>query len=92
MPVDLLRDAKRYLRSNQPSMLLAKRDLNIIPFDLVDKRFQNFNSISNVFQELHEFLILTNYIYLRNSQPPFFLVKNTDRGFPDQENINPQNH
>lgn len=42
---------------------------------LVNVNVQNPNSTTNVFQEIHDFLILTDLvilqIYLRNSQPRF---------------------
>ena len=44
-------------------------------FNLIDKNFENFNSISNIFQEPHDFLIFTSsvtiYISLRSIHPKF---------------------
>ena len=43
------------------------------PFDVIDKIFENLNSISNIFQDPHDFLIFTELVMIdffsRNSQP-----------------------
>ena len=44
------------LYSDQPTVLLARRDLNT----MILTNFENLNSISNIFQETHDFLVLTD--------------------------------
>ena len=78
MPVYLVGYAKRMLYSEQPTDLLAWRHLN--PMLLTN--FENLNSIPNIFQETHNFLVLTDLviicIYLRT-----YLFKNLFKGcFP----------
>ena len=59
--------------------------------DLIHKKFENLNSISNIFQETHDFLVLMESviicIYLRNSQRKFLSKKTTDRHFRKQSNV-----
>ena len=78
MRVYLVGYAKRMLYSEQPTDLLAWRHLN--PMLLTN--FENLNSIPNIFQETHDFLVLTDLviicIYLRT-----YLFKNLLKGcFP----------
>ena len=65
---------KATLYSEQPTILLARRHLKT----LTSTNFENLNSISNIFQETHDFLVLAEpaiiCIYLRT----------TDRHFRDQ--------
>ena len=65
------------LYSEQPTVLLARRHLNI----MILTNFEILNSISNIFQETPDFLVLTDpviiYIYLRI----------TDRHFRDPKDI-----
>ena len=85
----LVGDAKRMMWSKWSATLLVWRDVNINAFHLIDKIFENLNSISNIFQEHHNFLIFTDsfiiYISWRRSQPKFS-VKNTEKRFLDQGN------
>ena len=46
-------------------------------FDLFSKNFKDLNSISNIFQETHDFLVLTNsvillYLFLERTSVSFF--------------------
>ena len=47
--------AKRMLYSAQPTISFAQRHLNI----MIVTNFKNLNSIWNIFQEIHHFLVLT---------------------------------
>ena len=75
MPI--LSYAKRMLYSEQPTVFLDRRHLNT----MILTNFENLNSISNIFQEIHSILVLTEpaiiYIYSRT----------TDRHFRDQGNV-----
>ena len=77
MPVYLGGYAKLMLYSEQSTVLLARRRLNTMPLT----KLENLNSISNIFHETHNCLVLmdplTIYIYLRT----------TDRHFRDQWNV-----
>ena len=77
MPVDPVGYAKRMLYSEQPTVLLVWRHLNITLLT----NFENLNFISNIFQETQDFLVLKDpaiiCIYLRT----------TDRHFCDQGNV-----
>ena len=59
------------LYSEQPTVLLARRYLNT----MLLTNFENLNSISNIFQETHNFLVLTDpliiCIYLRTTDIHF---------------------
>ena len=55
MPVYLVSYAKRMLYSEQPTVSLARRHLNT----MILTNFENLNSISNIFQETHDFLVLS---------------------------------
>ena len=57
MPVYLVSYAKRMLYSEEPTVLLARRHLNTMIFT----NFENLNSISNIFQETHDFLVLSSH-------------------------------
>ena len=57
MPVYLVSYAKRMLYSEEPTVLLARRHLNTMIFS----NFENLNSISNIFQETHDFLVLSSH-------------------------------
>ena len=57
MPGYLVRDTKRMLWSKRSAILLVWRDLTSNGFDLIDEIFENLNSISNIFQDPHYFLI-----------------------------------
>ena len=75
MPVYLVGDAKRMVWSKRPAMLLVLRDVKYNAFDLINEIFESFNSIWNVFPELHNFLIFTDSVTTnissRSSQPRF---------------------
>ena len=62
-------------------------------FDDIGNIFLNLDSTSNIFQETHYSLILTDSamicIYLRRSQPKFF-KETTDNRFPYQEKVRHQ--
>ena len=75
MPVYLFSHAKRMLYSEQP--LLAWRHLNT----MILTNFQNLNSISNIFQEMHNFLVLTDPVII------CIYLRTTGRHFRDQGNI-----
>ena len=60
MPVHLAGHAKRMLYSEQPTILLAKRHLNT----MLLTNFENLNFTSNVFQETHDFLVLTDTVII----------------------------
>ena len=60
MPVCLVGYAKRILYSEQPTVLLARRHLNT----MLLTNFDNLNSISNIFQETHDFLVLTDPVII----------------------------
>ena len=76
-PVYLVSCTKRMLYSEQPTVLLARRHLNTVILTI----FENLNSILNIFQETHNFLVLTDpsiiCIYLRT----------TDKHFCDQGKV-----
>ena len=56
MSVYLVSYAKRMSYSEQPNVLLSRRHLNT----KILTNFENINSISNTFQETHDFLVLTD--------------------------------
>ena len=66
MPVYLVGYAERMLYSEEPTVLLARRHLYTMT------NFENLNSISNIFQETRDFLVLTDpliiFIYLNHRQ------------------------
>ena len=51
-----------YAKCLDPTILLAQRRLNAILLTLSTKIFQNFNYISNISQETHDFLVFTELI------------------------------
>ena len=51
-----------YAKRLDPTILLAQRRLNAILLTLSTKIFQNFNYISNISQETHDFLVFTELI------------------------------
>ena len=59
-------------------------------FDLIGENFENLNSISNIFQKTHDFLVFTNsvinFTYYKRASVNLF-EKSTDRHFRDQGNI-----
>ena len=65
------------LYSEQPTFLLAWRHLNTII--LTD--FENLNSISNIFQETQNFLVLTDPVII------CIYLRTTDIHFCDQGNV-----
>ena len=75
MPI--LSYAKRMLYSKQPTVFLDRRHLNT----MILTNFENLNSISNIFQEIHSILVLTEpaIIYIYSRTP--------DRHFRDQGNV-----
>ena len=74
MPVFLASYAKRMLYSEQPTILLAWRDLILI-------NFENLNSISNIFLETYAFLVLTDPVII------YICLRTTDRHFRDHGNV-----
>ena len=52
--------AKRMLFSELPIVLLARWHLNIMIFT----NFENLNFILNIFQETHDFLVLTDPVII----------------------------
>ena len=72
MPFYLVGDAKSMVWSKWSAMLLVQRDVNTLYLISLMKFFKKLNSISNIFQEPHDFLIFTGsvtiYISLRSSQ------------------------
>ena len=65
------------LYSEQPTVLLVRRHLNT----MLLSNFENLNSISNIFREAHDFLVLTD--------PPIICIslRTTDRHFRGQGNV-----
>ena len=55
MPVYLVGDVKRMMRSEKPAMLSFDVDN---AFDFLDEIFESLNAISSIFQEHPDFLIL----------------------------------
>ena len=95
MHVYLVGDPKRVVWSKRPGMLLVRKRRKHNVFDLIDKIFENLNSISNTFQEPHDFLIFTDsglFLFLQEAFSRSLLEKNTGGYFPDQENIHTQNY
>ena len=68
--------AKRMMYSEQPTVLLSRRHLSTILLT----NFENLNSISNVFQEAHDPLVLANPLFT-------CIYLTTDRHFHDQGNV-----
>ena len=77
MPVYLTSYAKRMLYSEQPTFLLARGHLNT----MILTNFENLNSISNIFQETHDFLVLTDPVII------CIYLRTTNRHFRDQGNV-----
>ena len=77
MPLYLVGYAKRILYSEQQTVLLVWRHLNTML--LAD--FENLNSISNIFQEIHKLLDLTDLLIIC-----IYLMTN-DKHFRDQGNV-----
>ena len=76
MPVYIVGYAKRMLHYQEPTILLPRRYLNTrLAIDLIHEKFENLNSIPNIFRETHDFLVLMESviicIYLRKSQRKF---------------------
>ena len=68
---------KRMLHSEQPTVLLARRHLNT----MLLINFENFNSISNIFWEAHNFLVLMDPLII------CICLRTTDRHFRDQGKV-----
>ena len=77
MSVYLVSYAKRLLYSEQPTVLLARRHLNT----MLLTNFENLNSISNIFQETNDFLVLTDPLII------CIYLRTTDRHFREQGNV-----
>ena len=77
MPVYLASNAKRMLFSEQPTVLLARRHLHT----MILTNFENLNSISNIFQDTHDFLVLTDPVII------CIHLRTSDRYFLDQGNV-----
>ena len=69
--------AKRILYSKQPTVWLARRNLNT----MILTNLENLNSISNIFQETHDFLVLADPVIVG------IYLRTTDRHFCDQGNV-----
>ena len=69
--------AKRILYSEQPTVLLARRHLNT----MLLTNFEHLNSILNIFQETHNFLVLTDPLII------CICLRTTDRHFRDLGNV-----
>ena len=65
------------LYSEQLTVLLARRHLNT----MLLTNFENLNSISNIFQETHDFLVLTGPVII------CIYSSATDRHFRDHGNV-----
>ena len=77
MFVYLVGYAKRILCSEQPTVSLAWRDLST----MLLTNFENLNSISNISQETHDFLVLSDPLII------CIYLRTTDRHFRDQRNV-----
>ena len=64
------------LYSEQPTVLLARRHLNT----MLLSNIQNLNSISNILQKTHNFLVLTDPVFI------CIYLRTTNRHFRDQGN------
>ena len=69
--------AKRMLYSEKPTILLAWIHLN----KMILNNFENLNYISNIFQETHNLLVLTNPVIF------YICSRTTDRHFRDQGDV-----
>ena len=80
----LCRLRKAYVLPWAFAVLLARRHLH----RMLLTNFENLNSISNIFQETHDFLVLTNPLII------FVYLRTTDKHFCDQGNsvIPPQSY
>ena len=78
MAVYLVSYAQRMLYSEQPTVPLARRHLNLI---MILTNFESLSSILNIFRETHNFLVLTEPVIL------FIYLRTTDRHFHDQGNV-----
>ena len=77
MPIYLVGYTKRMLYSEQPTALLAQKHLNKILLS----NFENLNSVSNIFQETRDFLVLANLLII------CIYLRTTYRHFRDQGNV-----
>ena len=85
MVVYLVGDPKRVVWSKRPAMLFGSERRKHNAFDLIDEIFENLNSISNIFQELHDFFFLQTqrlFIFLQEAARLNCSVKNNDGCFP----------
>ena len=77
MPIYLVSYAKHMLYSEQPTTLFIRRHLNT----MVLTNFENLDSISNIFQETHDFLVLTEPVII------CIYLRTTGKHFCDQGNV-----
>ena len=78
MPVYLVSYAKCcLLYSRQPTVFLARRHLNTMTLT----NFENLNSISNIFQETHDFAVSTGPVTIS------IYLRTTNRHFCEQGNV-----
>ena len=77
MPIYLDGYSKYMLYSELPIVLLAQRHLNT----LLLTNFDNLNSILNIFQEIHDFLVLTDPVII------CIYLRTTDRHFRGRANV-----
>ena len=77
MTVYLVSYAKCMLYSEQPTVLLAKRHLNA----MILTNFENVNSLSNIFQERQDFLVLMDPVII------CVYLRTTDSHFSDKGNF-----
>ena len=69
--------AKRMLYSAQPTISFVQRHLNT----MIVTNFKNLNSIWNIFQEIHHFLVLTEPVII------CIYLRTIDRHFCNQGNV-----
>ena len=77
MPVYLLSYANRMLYSEHTTFVLARRYLNT----MILTNFENLNSISNIFQETHDFFVLADPVII------CIYLGITERHFCDHGNV-----
>ena len=77
MSVYLVGYAKRMLSSEQPIVLLTRIHVNT----MLLTNFENLNFILNIFQETHDFLVLTDPVII------CIYLRTTNRHFRDQGNV-----
>ena len=64
MPVYIVGYAKRMLYSEQANGFFGSEIPKHNAFDCIDEKFENLNSISNIFQETHDLLVLKDSVII----------------------------